>query len=294
MGHACGTGVNAGYPYIYFASPNIKYLWRTTCVKTCPTHHSTKLMCSPNKVVPSCKGVMWNTTKTIKYTTATVIYPSLPFFGRLCFPDSAKLQAMVSSQLNLSSASKMSADFQHTWEVMLMSIGISLVLGFVLMLLIRYCAGVITWLFIISFLLLLIAATAVAASAYFGIQVNYKSKSITRKAQGNNHTQNKHYFLAAFIILAILTVVAFIAVCCLCHKIKLSIAIMETSSIFVGDNPSSITIPLCNVMAIIGYLCWWVVTAIYLYSMGTRVVSAHTYPFGSFTHSPIIVYFIIY
>jgi hypothetical protein len=50
-----------------------------------------------------------------------------------------------------------------------MSIGISLVLGFVLMLLIRYCAGVITWLFIISFILLLITATAVAASAYFGI-----------------------------------------------------------------------------------------------------------------------------
>lgn len=63
---------------------------------------------------------------------------------------------------------------------------------------------------------------------------------------------------------------------------------METSSIFVSDNPSSLTIPLLNVLAIIVYLCWWVVTAIYLYSMGQRVVRAHTYPFGSFTHPPIV------
>lgn len=55
-------------------------------------------------------------------------------------------------------------------------------LGFVLMLLIRYCAGVITWLFIISFLLLLIAATAVSGSVYFGININYQNKSLTKKA----------------------------------------------------------------------------------------------------------------
>jgi ABC-type transport system involved in cytochrome c biogenesis permease subunit len=162
----------------------------------------------------------------------------------------------------------MSSDFQLTWEVMLMSVGISLVLGFVLMLLIRYCAGVITWLFIISFLLLLVASTALSASYYFGYSVNYSGRSITKKAQGSNSNQNSHYFLAAFIILSVLTLVAFIAVFCLCSKIKLSIAIMETSSIFVADNPSSITIPLLNVLAIVVYLCWWVVTAIYLYSMG--------------------------
>lgn len=125
---------------------------------------------------------MWNTTKTINYNKTTVIYPTKPFFGRLCFPDSSNLQAKLSSKLNLSTASKMSSDFQLTWEVMLMSIGISLVLGFVLMLLIRYCAGVITWLFIISFLLLLLTSTVLSASYYFGYSVNYSGRSITKKA----------------------------------------------------------------------------------------------------------------
>lgn len=81
---------------------------------------------------------------------------------------------------------------------------------------------------------------------------------------------------------------AIIAVFCLCSKIKLSIAIMETSSIFIADNPSSVTIPLANVAAVIAYLVFWVVSAIYLYSEGTKVVKAHNYPFGSFSHPPMV------
>jgi hypothetical protein len=56
-GRACGIGKNKGYPYIYFAAPNTKYLWRTVCVKTCPTDKSTKLDCSVNSKVTTCNGI---------------------------------------------------------------------------------------------------------------------------------------------------------------------------------------------------------------------------------------------
>jgi len=38
---ACGSGDRLDYKYIYFVAPNIKTLWRTVCVKTCPDSNST-------------------------------------------------------------------------------------------------------------------------------------------------------------------------------------------------------------------------------------------------------------
>ena len=34
--YACGRGARLDYPYVYFLSPHIGYLWRTVCVKSCP------------------------------------------------------------------------------------------------------------------------------------------------------------------------------------------------------------------------------------------------------------------
>lgn len=65
---------------------------------------------------------------------------------------------------------------------------------------------------------------------------------------------------------------AFCSVFCLCNKIRLSIAIMETSSIFVGDNPSSIVLPFLNVVAIALFLAYWVASTTYLYSTGERKI----------------------
>ena len=54
-----GCGVDSGvedYKYIYFTSPDPDYMWRTTCVKECPTSNDTELKCAPNKYVTDCKG----------------------------------------------------------------------------------------------------------------------------------------------------------------------------------------------------------------------------------------------
>jgi choline transporter-like protein 2/4/5 len=177
-------------------------------------------------------------------------------------------------QLNIDSMSELSNDFSITWEIMVACIFIALVLGFVFMILIRYCAGLITWLFIISFLLLLVAGTGISAANYFGFNVNFNDKTFSQKAHGSTDTDYKNYYLAAFILLSITTLLAFCAVCCLCNKIRLSIAIMETSSIFVGDNPASIIMPLINVIAIALWLAFWVGSVTYLYSTGTRKILA--------------------
>jgi len=56
-GKLCGYEKRKDYKFIYFASPDQSYLWRTVCVKKCPTKNDKKLECYPNKYIKSCKGV---------------------------------------------------------------------------------------------------------------------------------------------------------------------------------------------------------------------------------------------
>lgn len=58
-GNFCGYSDNAtDYPYIYFVAPSATTLYRTTCVKTCPTANSTKLDCLVNSLVTECTGTV--------------------------------------------------------------------------------------------------------------------------------------------------------------------------------------------------------------------------------------------
>ena len=64
-----GCGVDEGvvdYPYIYFTSPDPDYLWRTVCVKECPTTNDTELKCAVNKYVTDCNGVKYTGKKADK------------------------------------------------------------------------------------------------------------------------------------------------------------------------------------------------------------------------------------
>lgn len=54
----CGKGTRKNYPYIYFVEPHIHTLWRTVCVKQCPTKHDKQLKCYPNSEVETCRGTL--------------------------------------------------------------------------------------------------------------------------------------------------------------------------------------------------------------------------------------------
>ena len=58
LGNFCGLSpATKDYKYIYFVAPSPDTLYRTVCVKECPTEQSTKLDCSVNKEVTSCEGI---------------------------------------------------------------------------------------------------------------------------------------------------------------------------------------------------------------------------------------------
>ncbi|EGR34594.1 hypothetical protein IMG5_006220 [Ichthyophthirius multifiliis] len=79
-GQQCGNGQLQEYPYIYFTTPDEKYLYRTVCVKTCPEikyqpKPRDKLDCFPNTVVTSCQlNINYDQTKICMPTNTNYFY----------------------------------------------------------------------------------------------------------------------------------------------------------------------------------------------------------------------------
>jgi hypothetical protein len=58
LDRACGQDAAVkDFPYIYYATLESKYLYRTVCVKSCPLTDTDTLLCAPNSVVISCSEV---------------------------------------------------------------------------------------------------------------------------------------------------------------------------------------------------------------------------------------------
>lgn len=57
---------------------------------------------------------------------------------------------------------------------MLASVFIALALGFVFMIFLRFCSGVVVWTFVLSIFVLLIACTALCGSKYAGYNIDWK------------------------------------------------------------------------------------------------------------------------
>jgi hypothetical protein len=56
---------------------------------------------------------------------------------------------------------------------------------------------------------------------------------------------------------------------------------------FVSENMSSILIPPISFLVVLGYICWWVTVALYLYTIGKPSHEKHALPFSTFEHSKI-------
>lgn len=70
------------------------------------------------------------------------------------------------------------------------------------------------------------------------------------------------------ILLWILTGVYLIILLCCCSRIRLGIAIMEATSDFVRDVMSIFMVPIIFLFILAVWLAFWVVSAIYVFSVG--------------------------
>jgi hypothetical protein len=172
------------YPFIYFAQPWIGGLNHTVCVKTCPVATDTAVECVVNSQVATCSGA---TTSSNGVTPAQqlsslvtshgedqaagvtgavpqlFIYGTKGIYGRICIPwdpnNLNKLLAVVNTALPAANIQSYLGDVVDTKRVILWVSLTAVGVGFLFMIIQKYLAGLIVWVFIALYFLFLIALT---------------------------------------------------------------------------------------------------------------------------------------
>jgi solute carrier family 44 (choline transporter-like protein), member 1 len=164
--------------------------------------------------------------------------------------------------MNSTEGSKLGAyigDLYTCWWLFLAMLGISAAIAMLYMFLLRCFTKPLLY---ISFILIL--AILVASGIYVFISAsNYTSGDKTYEIMRGMG-----------ILLWILAGIYFIILLCCCSRIRLGIAIMEATSSFVRMNLSVFFIPLVFFVIIGCWATFWVISAIYVYSVGTPTRSS--------------------
>ena len=157
---------------------------------------------------------------------------------------------------NSNGLAKYMGDAAICWWVFLVMIGISFVISLIYLILLRCFAKPLLYIsFIVIFGLLLGG----------GFYVFY---SAARYEQSDNtYTIMRGMGILIWILCGIYTL---ILLCC-CSRIRLGIAIMEATSDFVKDTFSIFLVPIYFFFIIGAWVVFWVISAIYVYSVGEPV-----------------------
>ena len=150
---------------------------------------------------------------------------------------------------------KYMSDLGTAWWIFLVMAGISTVLCLIYMFLLRCFAKPILYLSFLVIMALLVGG---------GFYVFFLN---TRYSDGD-HT--KSVMKGMGILLWILSGIYFLVLCCCWSRIQLGAAIMEAASDFVRNTPSIFCVPFLFFFIIGGWVCFWVFSAIWVYSCGTE------------------------
>lgn len=143
----------------------------------------------------------------------------------------------------------------ETWEIMLGMLGATIVISGFYIFLLKWITKPLLY---ISMLLILIGFILLGGWCWL------KKDDYDKDLQANNYNLCFGGAIGAWVI-------GFIYFCCIvcCWKnISLGASIMEAASEFVTGNLRVLWLPILAYVLCVPYLCYWIVTAVFLYSIG--------------------------
>ncbi|XP_034003424.1 choline transporter-like protein 5-B isoform X4 [Trematomus bernacchii] len=282
------------------------------CVSKCPDSFSTLLDAwGTNKweyYKQFCKPGFEISSKTVLEVIRdedcpSMIVPSRPFLQR-CFPDFITRNGTltvanqtifkdgdnnkrsvndlkdaakgIASLLNVNEVGiKIFEDYANSWDWILIGLVITMVVSLIFILLLRYTAGVLLWLIIIS----------VITVIGFGIWHCYwEYSNLTRKPGANVtisdigfqtdfsiYLQLSQTWLIFMISLSVIEAVVVIILIFLRRRLRIAIALMKEGSKAISYVMSTLFYPIITFLLLAICIAYWAVTAVFLASSGNAV-----------------------
>ncbi len=155
-------------------------------------------------------------------------------------------------------------DIVNAWKVLLVCAATSILLGYLYLLLIRLLGAVIIWISILALEISLI----VAAEYVYNESWDYPE----------DHDYRDWLKYAGYAIYGI-AALFLVCICCCWNAIRIGIAVYQTTAEYVSKNLRIFLLPLATYFVAGIWLCIWLVSFIYVFSVGDPVARDPPYQF---------------
>lgn len=212
-----------------------------------------------------------------------LIYNTTPVWGRVCFPTSPSdiINSNFTSSMNFGTLEEWFSDVKACWTIILASAGFAFVFGIMYMLLVRYCAKIIVWLSIFAYLACL---TGLGFLCYWkGIAMQNTTSASAQSSTTTSFTSeisNGTNLKALAIVFWAIALVSLVLIFCLCTRIQMAIAIVQSSADYVRDVLSSLFVPPVSGFCLCLFWAFWIVSIVFVYSIG-KITNNPSTPFAS-------------
>ena len=131
----------------------------------------------------------------------------------------------------------------------------SFVIAMVFLLFLRCCAGIMVFLILVGIFVGLVILSII---------LRFKMNDYEDKGEGAKKT----LFCVLFWLCVIVAFIWLLFILIMCNRIRLSIALIQIAAKYINTNCSILIIPFLFFLLTIGWIAYWVVLAIFLYSSG--------------------------
>lgn len=173
--------------------------------------------------------------------------------SRYCLPKSDYFKNAIVKATTGDGLGKYFGDLGTAWWVFLVLGGISAVLGFIYLVILRWAAKPILYFSFVAILVLLIGGGFYAFFSYTRFDLADQTRNVM---QGMG------------VLLWILAALFFVILCCCWSRIQLGAAIIQCASDFVANTPEIFIVPLSFFVLVGAWVVFWVISAIWVYSVG--------------------------
>ncbi len=215
---------------------------RTVCIKECPRSPSDEIECRPNTDIINCNDLN--------------VYDSYGFVSRICIPSASELTEKVKSEVHIDYVNESIEDIGNAWPSYIVVFFITLVICFIFFYLIRFCSGIVIWLFIILALVGIILA---------GVFTWIKHTNL-KDDKANSESADR--FKTISIILWVVGGVMVLLTICLCNQIGIAIKMIQSAAEFVNDRRAVLFVPIIHTFLLLIFCVFWLISFLYVFSIG--------------------------
>ncbi|XP_067057187.1 choline transporter-like protein 4 isoform X1 [Acropora muricata] len=164
-------------------------------------------------------------------------------------------------------------DIKAVWYWLLIGMILTLVLGFIYIVITRWITGLLVWLSILLVFALLIAGMYCCYSKYKFLQDSGTSQDFQLKFTFDLdvYKNSKETWLVLGIFLAVVFVILFLIVLVLRKRIVLAVKVIKEASKAVGEIKTSLFFPIVTWLLQLVLFAWFLAVAVYLVTNGTPV-----------------------